>query len=127
MLKKTIKYVDFDGNEREDTFLFNLTRAECIEMQADVDDGFDGLLKRISEEKNPKMILETFKMIVMKSYGEKSYDGKHFVKTPELAASFAATEAYSELLMELVTNSEAAAEFINGIIPKSSLPKAATE
>ena len=117
MLKKVIKYVDFDGNEREEPFYFNLTRAECIELDLDVKGGMQQALKEISEEGNPKFILEYFKKLVLKAYGEKSDDGRRFYKSEEISASFAATEAYSELLMELATDADAASEFVNMTIP----------
>lgn len=118
MIKKTIKYVDFDGNEREEDFFFNLTKAECAEMELTTDGGMERYIKKIIDEKNNKKIVEIFKDIILRSYGEKSLDGKRFMKSPEITASFAATEAYSELFMELSTDSEAATKFINGIVPK---------
>lgn len=117
MLRKVIKYTDFDGNKREDPFYFNLTRAECIELDLDVKGGMEQALKEITQENNPKLILGFFKKLVLKAYGEKSDDGRRFYKSDEMSTSFAATEAYSELLMELATNAEAASEFVNMVIP----------
>lgn len=118
MLKKTIKYVDFDGNEREEDFYFNLTKAECMEMELSTTGGMERFINKIIAEKDNKKIVEMFKDIILRSYGEKSLDGKRFMKSPEISAGFAATEAYSELFMELSSNSEAAALFVNSIIPK---------
>lgn len=119
MLKKVIKYKDFDGNDREDAFYFNLTRAECMELEVDTKDGMERVLKEISNESNPKLVYEQFKKLVSKAYGEKSADGLRFYKSDEIAASFAATEAYSELLIELATNADAASEFVNKVIPQA--------
>lgn len=118
MLKKTIKYVDFDGNEREEDFYFNLTKAECMEMELSTTGGMERFINKIIAEKDNKKIVEMFKDIILRSYGEKSLDGKRFMKSPEISAGFAATEAYSELFMELSSDSEAAARFVNAIIPK---------
>lgn len=117
MLKKTIKYRDYDGNEREETFYFNLSKAEVAEMELSVDGGLVKQIEKIVEEQDGKRIIEMFKDIILKSYGEKSPDGKRFVKNQELKDSFSQTEAYSELFMELATDAEAAAAFINGIVP----------
>lgn len=117
MLKKTIKYVDYDGNERVEDFYFNLSKAEVAEMEMSINGGLSNLLKKIIDEKDGKRIIEMFKEIIMKAYGEKSPDGKRFIKNDEVRNSFVQTEAYSELFMELATNSEAAAAFINGITP----------
>lgn len=120
MLKKTIKYVDFDGNERIEDFYFNLTKAEVTEMEMSTEGGLARTLEKIVIEKDSKRIVEMFKDLILKAYGEKSIDGKRFIKNQEVRDSFAQTEAYSELFMELATDADAAAAFVNGIIP--SLP-----
>lgn len=121
MLKETITYFDFDGNERTENFYFNLTKAECMEMELGTAGGMQQMIERIISEKDNKKIVEIFKDIILRSYGEKSLDGKHFYKSPEISAGFASTEAYSELFMKLATDSEAAARFINGVVPE--IPK----
>lgn len=121
MLQKTIKYKDYNGNERSKTFYFNLNKAELAEMQLTTKGGLDEMIQRIIDTQDVPKIIETFKDIILKSYGEKSADGEIFVKKDEnghkLADRFAQTEAYSELFMELSTDATAAAAFINGIIP----------
>jgi len=117
MLKKTITYTDFDGNERTEDFYFNLSKAEIMEMELGVNGGMSELLKRIVASQDTKQVIDIFKDIILKSYGEKSLDGKRFVKSKELSESFSQTEAYSDLFMELATDSEAAEGFIKAIIP----------
>ena len=119
MFKKTIIYTDYDGNERTGDFFFNLSRAEVMEMEMGVTGGMTQLLEKIIQEQDSKRIIEHFKEIILKSYGEKSPDGKRFIKTPELATAFSQTEAYTELFMELATDANAAATFVNGIIPQN--------
>lgn len=118
MLKKTITYTDYDGNERTETFLFNLTKAEVTEMEFSVGGGLVKLIEKIVAEQDNKRIIELFKEVILASYGEKSPDGKRFVKNQELRDAFSQTEAYSELFMELAGSAEAAAAFINGIVPQ---------
>lgn len=118
MLKETITYFDFDGNERTENFYFNLTKAECMEMELGTTGGLENMIARIIEAKDHAQIVETFKNIILKAYGEKSADGKHFFKSPEISAKFAATEAYSDLFMKLASNAEEATRFVNGIIPQ---------
>lgn len=117
MLKKTIKYTDFDGNERTEDFYFNLSKSEVTEMELGVTGGMTRMLNKIVAEQDGRKIVETFKEIILKSYGEKSPDGKRFVKTKELSDNFSYTEAYNLLFMELATDADAAAVFIKGIIP----------
>jgi len=118
MLKKVIKYTDYDDNEREETFYFNLSQAEVAEWETSVDGGMSKLLANIVATKDNKRIMELFKVIILKSYGEKSADGRRFVKSQELSEAFSQTEAFSNLFMELATNEAAASAFVNGIIPK---------
>lgn len=118
MLKETMTYFDFDGNERTENFYFNLTKAECMEMELGTTGGLENMISRIIEAKDHAQIVEVFKNIILKAYGEKSADGKHFFKSPEISAKFAATEAYSDLFMKLASNAEEATRFVNGIIPQ---------
>lgn len=119
MLKKTIKYTDFDGNEREEDFYFNLTSAELTEWQLSVEGGLEQKIQRIINAKNVPELSALFKEIIVASYGEKSADGKRFIKNKELVEAFTQTEAYSALYMELVQDDKAAADFINSIVPKN--------
>lgn len=118
MLKKTITYTDYDGNERTESFYFNLSKAEITEMELSESGGLIKIIEKIVEESNTPKIIELFKTVILKAYGEKSNDGKHFVKSEELSKAFSHTEAYSELFMEIATDHEAATAFINGIVPK---------
>lgn len=118
MLKKTIKYVDYNGVERCEDFYFNLSKAEVTEMQVSEEGGYDQMLQRIVDAQNNKEIFKHFKAIILKAYGVKSQDGKRFIKSEELSEEFSQTEAFVELIMELASSETAAAEFVNGIIPK---------
>lgn len=117
MLKKTITYVDYNGNERVEDFYFNLTKAEATEMELSVEGGLTKKLEDIVNSQNNKEIIALFKEIILKAYGEKSQDGKRFIKSEELSEAFSQTEAFSELFMELALDEKASADFINGILP----------
>ena len=117
MLKKTIAYIDYDGNDRTEDFYFNLSKAEVTEMEMSTEGGLANSLRKIVEDKDAKRIIESFKSLILKAYGVKSSDGKRFIKNQEMIDEFSQTEAYSELFMELATNAESAAAFVNGIIP----------
>lgn len=118
MLKKTMTYTDYDGNQRTEEFYFNLSKAEVMEWELGTAGGMQKMIERIVAEQDTKRIVELFKELILKAYGEKSADGKRFVKSKEITEAFAQTEAYSDLFMELSTDSEAAASFINGIVPQ---------
>ena len=118
MLKKTITYTDYDGVQRTEDFYFNLSKAEIAEMELSTADGLDKTINRIVAEQDGARIIALFKDLVLKSYGKKSDDGRRFIKNQELRDDFAQTEAYSDLFMELATDADAAAAFVNGIVPK---------
>lgn len=117
MYKKTIKYEDFDGNEREEDFYFNISEAELLDWELSNDGGLDALIGKIIQTKNVPMLMNIFKDVIARSYGEKSLDGKRFTKSPEILENFKSTNAYSWLFMELATNTEFAIEFIKNIVP----------
>lgn len=117
MIKKTITFVDYEGNERTEDFWFNLNKAEIMEMELLTEGGIEKMIKNIVSSQDLPSLVSLFKKIILKSYGEKSPDGRRFIKNDELTESFTQTEAYSQLFMELATDSDAASAFINGIIP----------
>lgn len=122
MIKKTITYTDYDGNERTEDFYFNLTKAEVMEMEMMTDGGLEKTINKIIQTTDTKKIIEMFKSIILKSYGEKSLDGRRFIKNDEIREAFSQTEAYSQLFMELATDAKAASEFVNGVIPQVDRP-----
>lgn len=121
MITKTIKYTDYNGAEREEKFLFNLSKAELMEMEMGTTGGLAEMITKIVETQDAPSIIKIFKDLILKAYGEKSADGKRFMKVDKdgtpLSIGFSQTEAYSQLFMELATDADAAAKFIQGIIP----------
>ena len=117
MLKKSITYTDYNGNKRTENFYFNLSKAEIMEMELSTSGGLAESIQRIVDAQDSPAIVKTFKDLVLKAYGIKSDDGKRFIKSDEIATAFSQTEAYSQLFMELATDADKAAEFINGIVP----------
>ncbi len=117
MLKKTITYTDYNGSERTEDFYFNLTEAEIMEMEMGTSGGLAEMIQRIVAAQDAPAIIKIFKDLVLRAYGEKSPDGKRFMKSEQIANDFSYTEAYSKLFMELATDADAAAKFVNGIIP----------
>lgn len=117
MIKKTITFTDYNGVERTEDYYFNLSRAEVAEMEMSTSGGLTERIKRITDGLDGPEIFKIFKEFIAKSYGIKSPDGKRFIKSEEISNEFFQTEAYSVLLMELMTSEKAAADFMNSIIP----------
>ena len=124
MLKKTFTYTNYNGVERTEDHYFNLTKAEILELEATTTGGLSEYIKRIVAAQDMPSIYNLFKTIVMKAYGQKSDDGKRFIKIDRsgypLAEEFAQTEAFSELIYELATDDKAAAAFMNSIVPNAN-------
>ena len=127
MLKKKVTYTDYNGVERTEDFYFNLTKAEIAEMELSVVGGYTEMIQKIISAQDTPTLVRIFKELVLKSYGEKSLDGKRFMKSDEISTAFAQTEAYSEIFMELATNADAAAAFVQGVIPKDMADEAAKQ
>lgn len=117
MIKRTITYEDYNGVSRTEDFYFNLSKAEIAEMELSTTGGMGEMIRRIIEAQDTPAIVKIFKEILFKAYGEKSADGRRFIKSPELSLEFSQTEAYSQLFMELATDADKAAAFVNGIVP----------
>lgn len=117
MLKRDITYTNFDGNEVTDTYYFNLSRTELIELEVSYDGGLAAAIQRIIDSKDLRALIKEFQRIILASYGVKSEDGKRFVKNDQIREEFTQTAAYDALFMELATNEDSASEFIRGIVP----------
>lgn len=119
MIKKTITYKDFNGNDRTEEFYFNLTKAEVTRMEMSTTGGMAEMIQRVIAAQDAPSLIRIFEEMIQKSYGVKTPDGRGFIKRQEDLENFMATEAYSQLFMELVTDADSAAEFVNGIIPSN--------
>lgn len=117
MLKKTIKYEDYNGQEREEDFYFDLSEAEIIEMDVNEPEGFEGKMRRVMGSHDGKQIMAMFKEFIRAAYGEKSPDGKYFDKSEEISRRFEHTKAYNVLFIELCTDAKKASEFVSAVMP----------
>lgn len=119
MFKKTIKYFDFNDVEHEEEFYFHMSKADLIEMAADGD--LYQKLQRIIATKDNRAIFQEFKNLVRMGAGVRSADGKTFDKSPEAKAKLMDSAAFDELVLELCTNEDAAADFVKNLMPEKML------
>ena len=124
MYKKSITYDDYNGMSRTEDFYFHLSKAELAEMELSKVGGFNEYVQRIINADDREEIIRLFKDLILKSYGIKDETGKRFIKNDELSTAFSQTEAYSELFIELLTDTDAAIEFVNNIVPQEIKQKA---
>lgn len=126
MVKKNITYTDLNGVERTEDFYFDMSKPEIVKMQASAKGGYDVQLKSIAANLNGALIMEFFENFISKAYGEKSEDGRRFIKSPELSEAFMQTPAYEVLFEELVTDDKKAAEFVNAVMRVNTLKTTTT-
>lgn len=132
MIKRTVEYTDYNGNKRVEDLYFNLTQFEATEIAMELP---DGVVEELTSDKNGenetvvathlveklgnKGVVEFIKKIVLKSYGHKSEDGRRIVKSPEISEEFSQTPAFSDFMIQLISDDKAASDFINGVIPEA--------
>lgn len=126
MIKKTQTYEDFNGNKRTEDLYFHLSKAELTEMELSKEGGMSAYYEKIVKAQDTPALAAVFKELLLKSYGIKSEDGKGFIKKDvngvPLSIGFEQTAAFDALYMELITDTDAATAFFNGIIPKMDMP-----
>jgi len=118
MIAKTITYVDYNGDEQTETFYFNLSKRELLQMQMSKHGGYDTFIKKIIAAEDFNTVFNELESMVKKSYGVKTPDGR-FIKNNDLLAEFMSTEAYNDLIFELATNADEATKWVNGLIPSN--------
>ena len=127
MLKKTITYKDYNGKDRTEDHYFNLDEGEIMEMQLSVTGGYSNMIEKVVSAENEPDLFKVFKEFVCKTYGEKSDDGKYFLKEDEegrpLVRKFLQSKAYSALMMEFMTDTKAFTKFVNSVIPSDMVEK----
>ena len=120
MIKKTAVYTDFNGNERTEDCYFHFSEPEILELETSTEGGF--FTKTVNDIINAKDGLKLsilMKDLMLKAYGIKTPDGKRFIKSEEISKEFSQTQAFSTLFMELITNEQSAADFVNVLVPSS--------
>lgn len=119
MLRKEVKYKDFDGNDRKDVLWFHLNEVEITEMDLETSGGLVKYMESIIDTNDVNQLIAIFKDLLIRSYGERSMDGKHFYKDDKIRNEFVSSAAYPVLYMELASDANKAVEFINGIVPSN--------
>lgn len=127
MIKKTITFEDFNGNPQTEDYYFNLSKLEIVEMELKFPEGLEGYIQKITETESGVEAYKLFKEIILSSYGVKSQDGKRFEKSEELRLSFEQSPALAELIFEFLSNADAGAEFVKGILPAALVAEAQKE
>lgn len=131
MIRKTVTYEDFNGNERTEECYFNISNTELMKMDAFSEGGMLEELKRIVQNRDTKEVMLFFEKLLKESYGVKSPDGRNLMKSPDILARFMSSPAYDKIFIELMTDAEAAAKFIDNVLPtaegKMVIPQSNTQ
>lgn len=124
MIKQTITYMDYNGNERTEEYWFNLSKAELLRLETTTKGGFQKMLENAVASEDNYRIIEVFEDLIKHSIGMKTLDGKYFKKSKEFTEDFVQSEAYSTLLFDLLQDVEKANAFIRGIMPSDLMAQA---
>jgi hypothetical protein len=124
MIKQTVTYKDFNDEDQTEDLYFHLSKSELIELELGMEGGLGAYLQKMVQSQQPSKILAAFKKIISAAYGERSLDGKRFVKDEAITRAFLASPAYDAMFMRLVTSEEAVTEFILGVVPKDLIEEA---
>lgn len=118
MIKKLVKYEDFNGNTCEEELYFNMTKSELAKMQhSHGKKDYSLYLEEVMKSGDQGAMLEITENFLLASYGIKSEDGSTFKKSAALREEFASSAAYDELFMELLQDANAMEEFVIGVMP----------
>lgn len=117
MLKKTIRYTDFNDQEVVEDFYFFLSPTDLVEMEVSYKEGLSEHIRQILMSEDKAAIVEMLRNFLLSAYGKKSEDGRKFFKTKELREDFVSCPAYSKLFMEICTDNDAQNQFLSGIMP----------
>lgn len=124
MIRKEIQYKNFNDETETGVFHFNMSKGELVMQQMSAIDqhteSFQDKLEKIAKNLQGKALVDTLREIIFDSYGEKTVDGKNFVKIRDgkhLVENFLSSGAYSELVVELLSSADGMADFINGLMP----------
>jgi hypothetical protein len=117
MLKKSITYTGYDGNDKTDILYFNLNKFEWLELEAYTKGGLIENLQHALDTGNTKKTIDILKKIILSAYGEKDPETGAFEKNDDIAIRFSKTEAFSELFFELAYNAASSKAFFLALIP----------
>ena len=120
MYVKKITFTDFAGETRTEEYMFNMSKSDIVQWRYSVNGGIEEVFRRIIDKNDQKALIGMVKDLIHRSYGERSIDGKKFEKRRDgvdLVDDFEQSAAYDALFMELITDSKAAADFVNGLMP----------
>ena len=133
MLKKTITFTDYDGNEQSVEAYFNLTRTECIDLnlEYEAEGGMIGKLKKMinvqkkGDEIPQKPAVDFVRLLIDRSYGIRPKDDPTlFLKEDEngvpVIRKFRQSLAYHTYVYDLLSGKESLDEFASNVMPKIS-------
>lgn len=117
MYKTTVTYTDYDDVQRTEDLYFNLTTAELIKMENSIAGGLQKRIEIMMQRHDVPTIMQTMEDLIKQAYGQKSMDGRKFVKSDEIYDDFLQSGAYNEFYMGVITDEKKSSEFLDGIIP----------
>ena len=117
MQKLTVQYQNFDGDLETEDLYFHLNIKELQEME-NWDVPLTKRIAKLTKTEDGKEAFELMRDIVEAAYGERSADGKRFVKNPEVLKNFTQGLAYDEVIISFIDGTTDLGKFVEGLLPK---------
>ncbi len=117
MQKLTVQFENFDGETVSEDLYFHLNIKELQDMEK-WDVPLTQRIAKLTKTEDGKEAFDLMRDIVEAAYGERSEDGKRFVKNPEVLKNFTEGLAYDEVILKFIDGTTDLSKFIEGLLPK---------
>lgn len=120
MLKHTVTYTDFNGDEVTEDLYFHLSIPEIAKLEAKFGKELVTYAKELAKKEDANGMIEFLEEMVLGAYGEKTKDGRSFHKDPQARKDFEYSQAYAELFKQLILDQEFGQKFGEGLVAGAS-------
>ncbi len=115
MLKHQVSYKDFDNKSVKETLWFNLTTRDSAKLTIKYGD-LTAYVKKIEKEKDAAAMMVLIEDLVLTAYGERSEDGRHFLRNDEIRERFSYSLAFEALLDDLYSDEKKMSKFFDALL-----------
>lgn len=111
MFKHSVEYVDFNGSDRKEDLYFHLSLPEVTRLEAEIGMGLEDYIKGLTTNQELNTLLAFLERMLLSSYGQKTSDGKSFIKSQVIREAFEYSQAYAEIFEQVLSNPDLARKF----------------
>lgn len=118
--KKSIRYIDLNGQTREVEYWFQLGKTDAIELDFVHRKNPKEYLESIAANQESRNLMDVWKDMLFRAVAKRvsGTDGDYLVKNDEILSEFRGSGAYEQLFNELAESEDGGASFFLSIMPK---------